>query len=285
MPTTFQRFAASATNILNDTDYASNTARTNGVQAGMASSALHNKVFLQTSTMTAAIADVMSDLGETVNDSNFSNLKSSIKKTFGAVGSVTSRSSGFTLTASDRNSVNICSGTFTAAVTAAATLTSGWAAYFRVESGNVTIDPNGSEQVNGVTTIVAGPGSEFWLVCDGTGFKTLGLVRYVSSNQTITSSGALTLAHGLGRIPRTVNLILKCLTAEQGFSIGDEIIMPSEQAYGAGIYGTTVRRTASNILVRFAAGTNVFVCRKESATLGDIANLTNSSWALIVEAF
>lgn len=78
MSTNFLRFDENAQNILNDADYSSSTQRQNGVVPGIAQSALHNKLFFQVSTMVAAIAEIMSDAGETISDSSYSNLKTSL---------------------------------------------------------------------------------------------------------------------------------------------------------------------------------------------------------------
>ena len=45
------------TNVMSDTDYANHTQRSNGVQSGVASSALHNKLYRQVSMMSKALAD------------------------------------------------------------------------------------------------------------------------------------------------------------------------------------------------------------------------------------
>jgi len=44
---------------------------------------------------------------------------------------------------------------------------------------------------------------------------------FVSTDQTITVSGALTLAHGLGVAPRALLVMLVCQTAELNYSVGD----------------------------------------------------------------
>lgn len=53
----FKVFDESNTNVMSDTDYANHTQRSNGVQSGVASSALHNKLYRQVSMMSKALAD------------------------------------------------------------------------------------------------------------------------------------------------------------------------------------------------------------------------------------
>lgn len=64
MPTTnIKIFDENKANIMSDTDYASAAQRLNGVQAGIASSALQNKTLLQTSIICYAVAQLMVNNG------------------------------------------------------------------------------------------------------------------------------------------------------------------------------------------------------------------------------
>lgn len=94
---------------------------------------------------------------------------------------VTSRSSNTIWAAADLGAVFVCTSTFTQTITAAATLGAGWFCYIRNDgSGVITIDPNSSETIDGLTTITLGPGAGCLIFCDGTGFKTIGRnIEYV----------------------------------------------------------------------------------------------------------
>ena len=96
--------------------------------------------------------------------------------TFGSgVKVVTARSSNTILATGDRETLFACTSTFTQTLTAAATLGNGWYCYIaNVGSGVITIDPNASELVDGFSTINIGPGNNCILICDGTGFYTVG---------------------------------------------------------------------------------------------------------------
>lgn len=88
---------------------------------------------------------------------------------------VVAKSANYTAVAGDMGSVFSCTSTITLSLTAAATLTNDWFAYVRNDgTGVITIDPNGSETIDGLTTITLGPGNACLIVCDGTGFKTIG---------------------------------------------------------------------------------------------------------------
>lgn len=109
-------------------------------------------------------------------------------------------------------------------------------------------------------------------------------LSYASANQTITAAGALTLAHGLGAMPVLIQARIKCLTAELGYSIGDELIisLQTSDATNAG-HGVSIVPDATNISIRFGSqATSIGVTRKDT---GAHANITNASWALIVRAW
>lgn len=53
---------------------------------------------------------------------------------------------------------------------AAATLTTGWHCWIMADGGNVTIDPDVSETVNGATTLVVEDGFAAFLICNGSVF-------------------------------------------------------------------------------------------------------------------
>jgi hypothetical protein len=68
--------------------------------------------------------------------------------------------------------IDVTSGTFTQTLTAAATLGSGWWLYYRNSgTGVVTIDPNGSELIDGVTSGTINPGMTILIQCTGTAFN------------------------------------------------------------------------------------------------------------------
>ena len=84
--------------------------------------------------------------------------------------------------------IDITSGTFTQTFTAAATLGPNWFCYLRNSgSGDITLDPNASELIDGLTSYVMYPGETRLVTCDGTGFVTIVLTGYY---RTYTASGA-----------------------------------------------------------------------------------------------
>lgn len=83
-----------------------------------------------------------------------------------------SKSSGYTAVATDNNAIHRFTASATLSLTAAATLGSGWHYFVRADGGDVTVDPNGTETIDGASTIVIPDGSSTLIWCDGTGFRT-----------------------------------------------------------------------------------------------------------------
>lgn len=187
----FLRFDFSGTNLLSDSDYNSSTAREDGV-SGQASSALHNKIFYQTSAMVAALGQVMADLGETVSDATYSSLVVSVKKIF---------------------------------------------------AGQL----------------------------------------FESPPQTITSGGTLTIPHGLGAAPTSIECYVRCTTAEGGYSVGDTIRMNDHIDQGSTTKGHAILVGSTNLTVYFSNPGDGAVYSTFNPTNGTVA-LTNANWKLIIRA-
>lgn len=107
--------------------------------------------------------------------------------------------------------------------------------------------------------------------------------KYVSPEQTITSGGLLTLAHGLGAVPSNVVLQLSCQTAEAGYAVGDKPFVSFNQSDGGTSIYNTSYANATNVFVRFS---NISSCFKIGhKTTGVSTTLTNANWKLIVRAW
>jgi len=106
---------------------------------------------------------------------------------------------------------------------------------------------------------------------------------FTSANQTITSAGALTIAHGLGVTPTLVSGVLVNTTAQLGFSIGDIVVAPTFGTDGGVSYGIAITVDATNINIRYGSAANVFPINHK--TTGGISNITNASWVYIVRVW
>ncbi len=102
--------------------------------------------------------------------------KAAVLGLLGAVlNSKVDKTGAYTVVAADRGKVLNCTGTWTLSITAAATLGDGFCFAIRNSgSGTITIDPNLSEQINGLSTLVIGGGEFVIVYCDAAGFSTVG---------------------------------------------------------------------------------------------------------------
>lgn len=105
------------------------------------------------------------------------------------------RTSNTILAAADQSTlVDVTTGGFTQTFTAAATLGSGWWCVYRNNSTtDVTLDPNSSETIDGLTSYVMYPGEARIFQCDGSNFYTVLLTGF---SKTFTSSGTFTKPPG-----------------------------------------------------------------------------------------
>ena len=106
-----------------------------------------------------------------------------------------SRTSNTMLGVADKGKlINITSGTFTQAFTAAATLGNGWFCYVRNSgSGNITLDPNASELIDGLASYVMYPGECRLFQCDGAALRSVVINAFIA---TFTASGTFTKPPG-----------------------------------------------------------------------------------------
>jgi hypothetical protein len=94
--------------------------------------------------------------------------------------------------------IDITSGIFTQTFTAAATLGAGWWCYIgNSGSGNITLDPNSSETIDGLTSFVMYPKEVRLVMCNGTSFKSVVINTF---NVTLTSTTSITLPPGYSQL-------------------------------------------------------------------------------------
>jgi len=108
--------------------------------------------------------------------------------------------------------------------------------------------------------------------------------EYVSSNQTITTGGLLTLAHGLGVAPKNIFLELVCSTTEYNYSVNDVIIVSANNSSLGGTRPLGIYYDATNVYVRFTSGEPQQFLGVNKTT-GVAVALTNANWRLRVRAF
>ena len=85
-------------------------------------------------------------------------------------GAVSVRTSNYTVIATDRTDLQRCTSALTLSITSAATLGNGFSFYVQADGGDVVIDPDGSETVNGSATVTVPDGKFMTIYCNGSGF-------------------------------------------------------------------------------------------------------------------
>jgi hypothetical protein len=120
------------------------------------------------------------------------------------------------------------SGTF--GLTAAATLGADWFVQVRNSgSGDLTIDPNSSETINGSATLVLSPGDSAIVITDGLEFWTIGFgqsAEYAFSLLSIDVSGSGNYTLASNELNRTVYVFTGTLTGNRYI-----IVPPTVQQY------------------------------------------------------
>lgn len=108
---------------------------------------------------------------------------------------------------------------------------------------------------------------------------------FASAEQTITSGGLLTLAHGMAVAPKLCGLKLVCKTTDLGYAVND--VVDISTTAGVDVNGSTrgviVRSDATNVYVRF--GTSATPLTVLTASGGASAAITIANWRLVVSAY
>lgn len=99
----------------------------------------------------------------------------------------------YTTTVADRGQIIDCTAnTFTVTLLAAASAGRGFEQPIKnTGTGIITIDGNAAELIDGAATVLLAPGDLIYLVCDGTGWKSIG--RYHNSMIGVSKTGAYTI--------------------------------------------------------------------------------------------
>lgn len=108
---------------------------------------------------------------------------------------VTTKTAGYTAVTTDRGKlIDFTTAGVTLAFDPVATLTDGWYCLVRnsAASGVVTLNPNGSEQIDGLTSIDVPPGQGCMVLCNGSLLRTIGIPSFaLQADQEAATSARL----------------------------------------------------------------------------------------------
>lgn len=105
---------------------------------------------------------------------------------------------------------------------------------------------------------------------------------FTSAQQVITAAGSLTLAHGLAGSPTLVQARRVCITGENNYSAGDELIEDSGMQTAIN-QGLSIVPTATDLVIRFGSAAITF--QGLDKTTGNSANFTNANWGIVFRAW
>lgn len=106
---------------------------------------------------------------------------------------------------------------------------------------------------------------------------------YKSAGQTIVPGGSLTLAHGLGAVPKLSSYQLVCIAADSGYAAGDVVDVGGSSTLGSSTaaQGFQSRLTSTSIIVR-CGDIAPFVLH---GSTGARAQISPANWRLLVRAW
>lgn len=114
---------------------------------------------------------------------------------------VLSRSSNTILGVADWGRTFIATASFTQTFTAVATLGDGWHCWIiNASTGNLTLDPNSTEQIDGANTLVLRPGESCKVECNGSALRTVGLTPVLGKGADVASASTINLDAATGRL-------------------------------------------------------------------------------------
>ena len=95
--------------------------------------------------------------------------------------------------------------------------------------------------------------------------------EFESAGDTVVAGGLLTLAHGMGQLPKFGQAFIQCTTADAGYAVGDRVFvndgMSSTAGSSRGISVYTEAGDTTNVYVRFGPGVSIALPTKDGSTI------------------
>lgn len=112
----------------------------------------------------------------------------------------------------------------------------------------------------------------------------LGPNYYKSAEITLTEGASSSLAHGMAGTPASVISKLVCKVADQGYAVGDEIIVTNTQQSRSGDNNLGITYAVSDTFIFYRMGFgDIFSINSKGSGSGEQINKAN--WRLVIEAF
>ncbi|MBY5867086.1 hypothetical protein [Rhizobium leguminosarum] len=133
------------------------------------------------------------------------------------------KSGDYTALASDDNAVHRFTADVIVTLTAAATLGANWHYAVIADGGDVTIDPNGAETIDGAATLVVPDGYSAFIICSGTAFFTNKLMTRI-----LTKADVANIADNfIDLVPSFVSTTSISVSSGSAFCGGKSFSIPS----------------------------------------------------------
>jgi hypothetical protein len=188
------------------------------------------------------------------------------------------KSGDYTAVAADDNAVHRFTATATLTLTAAATLGANWHYMVIADGGDVTIDPNASETIDGAATLVVKSGYSALIICSGAAFFTDKLMARIQSKADSSAVGdfvvGLLLSNNTGN--PTTHVDFSAGSARTGSSF-----VSSAASFTKRVTGTFAAGTGSGGLDAGAVAANAtyfaYALRKDSDLSFDVVFSTSAT--------
>ena len=102
---------------------------------------------------------------------------------------------------------------------------------------------------------------------------------YAPSDQTVSLSSKLTLAHGIGAVPSRMQVQLKCATADAPYIVGEVLDAPTSAQVGGVEYGVNTSATSTSLNIRTGSAISVLT------DAGAAKNLNVANWVYVIKAW
>jgi len=183
----------------------------------------------------------------------------------GAV-TISGKTGAYTVVAGDLGTViNCTANTFTVSLTAAATLGAGFHCWVwntsNTSSHVITIDPNGSETIDGATTLLLRRGEGCQIVCDGSKWQTGGLKKYRLYSENAANNAARPVASGSNAVSIGVS---SQSTGTSSVALGDSALATGTSSIAI---GTGRAATQDSVAIAITDSTTTYGAKTNTSAL------------------